>query len=135
MVTKSEINMILFDDFKTSTSSVFCLEENIICVEPFPTSILKKEAISEVYDSVAPLKGNNKVKWLMLTAEYGDIDKSAVNMDTRQYHFNNSEAIAVVTSSLSARLLAKFYFSVRKYPVPLKLFKNKLEAVAWLKSI
>ena len=134
MATKSEINSVYFEEFKTSTSTVYCIGNNIVVVEPFPTSVLTEKAIKEVFDSVLDLKKGVKVKWLMLTAEFGDIDKSAVKMDTRPFHSENSLSIAVVTTSLSARLLSKFYFSFRKYPVPLKLFKRREEAILWLKN-
>lgn len=41
-------------------------------------------------------------------------------------------AVAVVTNSLSARLIVNFYININRPNVPTRLFNDKAEAMIWL---
>lgn len=134
-MVKESIKKIEFIEFKTTTSTIKVIEDNTVRVKPFDDAVLSEESIKEVFSEVDKRKKGVKVKWLMPTAKYGVIDKSAIRFDTRSYHTYNSEAFAIVLMNVSARFLFKFYLKVKRYPIPVKTFKTEEEALVWLRSI
>ena len=134
-MVKVDLKHIKFSEFRTSTSIVSVVCENIVRVEPFDYSVLSEEAIKEVFAEVDKRRNGIRVKWLMPTGKYGDIDKSATKFDTRSYHKENSKALAIVLLNLQARILFKFYLTIKKYPIPVKTFKTEEKAIDWLKTI
>jgi len=87
--------------------------------------------ISEMADTISRLSNKNKVAILSIAGLYGSITP-----DARKVDINKDEAytlaIALVINELSQRLLANFFFKLRRINYPVKTFKNEDEATEWL---
>lgn len=70
---------------------------------------------------------------LSVAGLYGSITTDARKMDI---HTGDAYtlALALVINELSQRLLANFYFKLKKVDYPVKTFKTEEEAVAWLQQ-
>lgn len=60
----------------------------------------------------------------------------SISPDARKVDINDAQtytlALALVIQELSQRLLANFYFKIKKVDYPVKTFKSETEATEWL---
>lgn len=72
-----------------------------------------------------------KMPLLTISGLYGSITKEA-----REVDINESEdytlALGLVITELGQRLLANFYFKIKKVNYPVKCFKNEEDTIEWL---
>jgi hypothetical protein len=62
---------------------------------------------------------------------HGSITPGARKVDTIKDN-KYTPAIALVIQELSQRLLANFYFKIKKVNYPVKIFKSEAETTEWL---
>ena len=100
----------------------------VVLINSNPATIMTD---SEMADTISRLSNKNKVAILSIAGLYGSITP-----DARKVDINKDEAytlaIALVINELSQRLLANFFFKLRRINYPVKTFKNEDEATEWL---
>lgn len=69
---------------------------------------------------------------LSVAGLYGSMTPEARSLNI--FHKEETIAIGLVIQSASQRLLANFYFRIKKAPFPIKFFKTEAEAVNWLQE-
>lgn len=87
--------------------------------------------INEMADTISHLANGSKAAVLSVAGLYGSITP-----DARKVDINKDEdytlAIALVINELSQRLLANFFFKLKRISYPVKTFKTEEEATSWL---
>lgn len=93
-----------------------------------------KELIREDYRMLLEFLENKKVKTLVNATGLRKINKDHHEMLEEQIR-NTSLAIAVVSSSVVGNLVIKVFLSLKKPPVPIKIFSSKAKALSWLRDL
>lgn len=112
-------------------------EDDIFIVRFLEDADLNGELIKELLAKLESLSEGKKYKTLANTVNLhlGPIDKSAYIENIKNENAPNRIAEAFVVSDLPIRLLINFYHKNSSIPFPSKVFKNKEEAMKWLKTI
>lgn len=85
----------------------------------------------EIRDAITELSAGEPKAILSIAGLYGSITPEGRKVDINPsdgYTF----ALALVIQELSQRLLANFYFKIKKVDYPIRTFKTEDEAVNWL---
>ena len=94
------------------------------------TKITESQLI-QISDAISKLSSGRKDAILSVAGLYGSMTpearKISINTDNEY-----TLAIALVIQDLSQRLLANFYFRIKKVNYPVKIFKSEEEATSWL---
>ena len=95
-----------------------------------PYEITESQLI-QISDAISKLSSGRKDAILSVAGLYGSMTpearKISINTDNEY-----TLAIALVIQDLSQRLLANFYFRIKKVNYPVKIFKSEEEATSWL---
>lgn len=95
-----------------------------------PYEITENQLI-QITDAISKLSSGRKDAILSVAGLYGSMTpearKISINTDNEY-----TLAIALVIQDLSQRLLANFYFRIKKVNYPVKIFKSEEEATNWL---
>ena len=95
-----------------------------------PYEITENQLI-QITDAISKLSSGRKDAILSVAGLYGSMTpearKISINTDNEY-----TLAIALVIQDLSQRLLANFYFRIKKVNYPVKIFKSEEEATSWL---
>jgi hypothetical protein len=89
-----------------------------------------KEMIETYKSNLEP----KKFPLLHIIEDYVNIEKSAREFSATEEGLSFSKAEAYVMNSLAHKMLANFYMKVNKPSVPTRFFKDKNEAIDWLKG-
>jgi len=87
----------------------------------------------QISEAISKLSKGRKDAILSIAGLYGSMTPEARKIDINK----DSEytlAIALVIQDLSQRLLANFYFKLKKVEYPVKIFKDEHEAANWLQQ-
>lgn len=90
------------------------------------------EKLLEISAAIQSMFKGERRSILSIAGLYGSMTPEARALNT--FHKENTIAIGLVIQSASQRLLANFYFRIKKAPFPVKFFKTEAEAVDWLRE-
>lgn len=83
-------------------------------------------------DAAIQALGQGKVRSLVDLRDIASIDRPA-----REYFINrnaNYQAVALVAGSAATRMLANFFLGLKRGAIPVKMFTDEADAVAWLQA-
>ena len=87
--------------------------------------------LNEISQAMSRLSNGRKTAILSIAGLHGSITPEGRKADVTKGD-EYTLAIALVIQELSQRLLANFYFKIKKVNYPVKIFKNEDEASGWL---
>lgn len=97
-----------------------------------PYEIGEKHLV-EIADAMREISKGDKKAILSVAGLYGSISP-----DARKIDINDADeytmVLALVIQELAQRLLANFFFKIKKVNYPVKIFKEEHEASAWLQQ-
>ena len=92
------------------------------------------EECLDIMDAYKKILEEKKYPLLHVAQEYVIFNKDAREFSVTKEGVLYSKAEAYVINSLAHKILANFYMKVNQPPVPTKFFRDKDEAVEWLKE-
>ncbi len=116
--------------------STVSLREDGIIEQRFQKDIpyeIDTQHLTEMSVAMSRLSKGNKTAILSIAGLYGSITPEARKLDINKDE-DYTLAIALVIQELSQRLLANFYFKLKKVNYPVKIFKNENQATEWLQQ-
>ena len=116
--------------------STVSLREDGIIEQRFQKDIpyeIDTQHLTEMSVAMSRLSKGNKAAILSIAGLYGSITPEARKVDINKDE-DYTLAIALVIQELSQRLLANFYFKLKKVNYPVKIFKNENQATEWLQQ-
>ncbi len=119
-------------DYITTRTTKTSFSENLLVTEMFDNVEIDIKDINENYDAAVKLTGGEKYMSLVIAAPFTSITKEAREAVNKEFMYKNTIAQAIVVKSLSNRLMGNFLVKFYKPFCPLKLFKNKKDAIVWL---
>ena len=87
--------------------------------------------LNKIANSMTILSKGNKIPILSIAGLYGTMTPDARKVDINDAN-KYTMALALVISELHQRLLANFFFKIKKIDYPVKTFKSETEATEWL---
>ena len=87
-------------------------------------------AEARAIDAEIKALGRGRVQSLVDLREVRSIDRSA-----REFFMDQDadyRAVALVAGSPATRMLANFFIGLRRGPIPVRMFTNEPDAIAWL---
>ena len=84
-----------------------------------------------ISDAMEILSNNKPKAILSVAGQYGSITPEARKLDLHK-DAGYTLALALVIKELAQRILANFYFKIKKVDYPVKTFKSEDEATTWL---
>lgn len=91
------------------------------------------EDIVLIVNSQKQLNGS-KLPMLISGGQYSTTNTEALKYMSFNENMPYSKCAAFIVSSISQKLLGNFYLKIYKPQRPTKFFKNKNEAISWLKQ-
>lgn len=104
----------------------------VLSLKTKPINITEKE-ICETFDLVKKTTKGKKIPILVDNSLSMPYD-SKLNSIMEQQVKEVASGIAVVSSSTVGVLIVKVFLSLKKTPVPIKIFKSRKSAMSWLRS-
>lgn len=126
LVTSSELK--IFENF-----SVKINEDNFYEIEVFNDREFSFQQLEELVSAQQEL-GAKKLPVLVLCEEFASTDTTFVRHLAQNKNNPYSKADAFVISSMAQKIIANFYLKISTLERPTKFFKNKDEAINWLKT-
>ncbi|MEO7266296.1 MAG: hypothetical protein ABIW38_15375 [Ferruginibacter sp.] len=119
--------------FEFPTSTMWFDENGILC------SVAKKvpqQTIKEAKKTMEEFKKITGGKKVCLLSD--STDSTPLNKEMRDYAAEVipeiAKAIAIISRSALGKMVANLFFSIKKQPYPVKMFKDEIEAKEWLKQ-
>lgn len=122
--------------YDMTSSTIWFDEEGILfsVPKPGPPPELNKEEMTKEMKKFIEIIGNKKV-CMVSEANPNSRPPSKVERDWIAELINPIvKAIAVVSTSPVARMIANLFFGLKPPPYPAKMFSNEKEAVEWIKQ-
>jgi len=88
------------------------------------------EKLIAINDAIKSLYKGEKRAIISIAGLYGTLTQEAKELNT--FHGSDTVALGLIIQSASQRLIANFYFKIKKAPYPVKFFKTEPEATEWL---
>lgn len=121
-------NKILFENF-----SVKINEDNFYELEVFNDKEFSFNELEELIKAQESL-GSKKLPVLVLCEEFASTDTKFVKHLAHNKNNPYSKADAFVISSMAQKIIANFYLKISIPERPTKFFKEKADAIIWLKQ-
>ena len=119
---------ILFENFSIRISSDDFYEIEVFNDKEFGFTQL--EELIKAQESL----GSKKLAVLVLCEEFASTDTTFVKHLAQNKNNPYSKADAFVISSIAQKLIANFYLKISSPERPTKFFKEKADAIIWLKQ-
>jgi len=119
------------------TIEVFTIEmreDGILHLHAKGDTIIDMQLYNVLISSVGEMTGGKKVPILSTADELTIPDEEVRKYMTRPEANPYCIANALIAPSLSQKLLSNIFISVMRPARPIRLFRNKEEAIAWLKT-
>ncbi len=113
---------------------MFIDEDGILQIKMLEGSNITLEKIKEIYDQSQLLAENAKVLALIDGSSDYDMSDEAKKYAAGEEALKNRVATAIVTNSITNRLMINLYIKFYKPLVPTKMFSDKDAAIKWLKT-
>ena len=116
----------------TTRTGKTSFNDNILLNEMFDNIEIDLKDVNENYDAALKLTAGKKFLSLVIVSPFTTITKEARELANKEIMYKNTVAQAIIVQSLANRLLANFIVKFYKPFCPVKLFKNKEDAIVWL---
>jgi hypothetical protein len=115
-------------------ASVSLREDGIVQTTIYPEQELSIRDVQEVIDQIAVVGGQKMLPQLIVAGHLSGPDLEAMRYIASPGSSPYAIAEAYVITSLSQKILARFYLNFNKPDRPTKMFSYEEEAVAWLRE-
>lgn len=116
------------------TTELYLDEEGILRTTFLEGAEIDLEEAKENLRSVRKLSGGNKILNLVDGRAYFTMTKRARDFAAGKESNEFNIACAIVSNSLTNRLLINFFITFHKPPAPVKMFSSEEEALKWLRK-
>ena len=106
--------------------------ENTLLTEMFDNLEIDLNDVNENYEASVKLTQDKNFLSLVIAAPFTTITKEARDAANREFMYKNTVVQAIIVQSIANRIMGNFLIKFYKPFCPLKLFKSREEAVAWL---
>ena len=120
---------------KINCGTGFLRDDGIVQFNIADDYIIEISDLIEINEGVGKLNGDVKTCNMFVCENYTNISHEAIKYSNDPENFKYTLADAFVVKSMHQKLLANFYITIIKPPVPTKYFMNEAAAVEWLKSL
>jgi hypothetical protein len=121
--------------YRTKYSEIFMDDHGILWLVPDPDVELDLEEVVACFDVYRKMGINERNKVLQIIDVSTDASMTKEGREYAALHgLNFFKASAVVSKSLTVRILVNFFNFFYKQPVPFKLFENVNAARNWLEN-
>ncbi len=121
----------------TRTGVLTLYEGNILCFYFYDDMLLTVEDVIELSEANVALTGTDMYFSIVVPGYRNDLTKEAREFDF--YEALNRQptciAEAVVINDLPTRIVADFYYKLRKFPYPVRVLAGEEEALEWFRQI
>jgi len=114
--------------------SVKIKEEDFYEIEVFNEKKFRFQKIEELIGAQESL-GAKKIPVLVLCEEFASTDTTFARHLAQNKNNPYSKADAFVINSMAQKIIANFYLKISTPERPTKFFRDKTEAINWLKTI
>jgi hypothetical protein len=125
-------NSRIINHFKASFFEVFINEDRLLTVEALNEMEYGAKEVEEIVNNINILSGNLKYLVLIVAGEHSSITYDALKTLAKPEAMKYAFAKAYVIHSVPQRLMSHFYMHFFKPKIPIKFFKKRAEAEAWL---
>ena len=119
--------------YRTKYTEIWLDEEEILWLKPDPETELDQEEVAACFDTYREMGINPDHKVLQIIDARVNVSMNKEGRDYAALHGHDCFiASAVISSSLSVRLIVNFFNFFYKASVPLKMFDTEESAKKWL---
>lgn len=126
---------IISEIVQTRISKVYLREDRILQIDIKPGHHFHSRDFLDLVDAAYKIGGGIKFKNLIVVGEHTVPDHDARELSTSEKGSRLKIADAFVINSTVQAMIANVYMRIHKPFVPTRFFKNKEDAVKWLKQI
>lgn len=119
-------------EFKNPIFQIYLKETNILGVEATHDMEYDTEEVEQIVSNIKYLSGNKKYLLLVKTGSLATITFNALKVLARPDALSYAHAKAYVISTLPQRFMANFFLRYFKPTIPVKFFKDAVDAEVWL---
>jgi hypothetical protein len=109
-------------------------EDDIVETNILPEEELNVADVKEIVQAIMLVSDMRMLPQLIIAGPLSGPDLDSMRFLATEESSPTAIAEAYVISSLSQKILAKFYLSINKPARPTKMFSHEAEAVEWLKE-
>lgn len=125
---------MLIDDnvIRTSKADVSKTPDDHILIQVHENQDLELEDMKEIHAAKARQASGKLYTVLFIPPICGSVSKEAREFSATKEVNHNAIAKAIVSRSISSRIISDFFIRINRPPAPTKLFSSYEEAVEWL---
>ena len=127
IISETEIN--------TKKAKVTLTNDNHILIKVFEDQELELSDVKEINSAKREIAAGKLNTVIFIPGKFGAITKAAREFSASEEACHNTIAKAIVTNSISGKLIANFFIKINKPLSPTKLFSSLTEAINWLNSM
>ncbi len=129
-LTSTNVNSL-----KIKCGTAFLRPDGIIQFDLEDDYIIEVADLKEINDALGKLNGGVKSRNMFVCKDYTNVSHEAIKFSNNAENFDYTLADVFVVKSMHQKLLANFYISIIKPPVPTKYFMKIEDAVKWLQEL
>lgn len=129
-----EVEVLYKAIIETRVCTILQREDGIVTMRFKDDVEIGKSDIDEMINTRGELSPG-KVKILIVTGIRASITKEARQYNKEAHREANTQAEALVVRSLPTRIAVNFYYRIRRTSYPVKIFRDEVSALKWLKSL
>ncbi|MBS1635437.1 MAG: hypothetical protein JST26_05900 [Bacteroidetes bacterium] len=130
-----DLKEIRSQELRIATATLY--QGNVIAFRFMDDVVLQVEDVIELSQTNVAMTGDNPYFTIVVTGQRQDITQEA-----REYDFYKElgrkptcVAEAVIVHDLPTRIVVDFYYKLRRFPYPAKVFANEEQALEWFRTI
>lgn len=130
-----ETKLSFIEPIKTSIADLTLLDERIIHILVEDHSEFGMDEMLEIREANAKLAQGKPYCVMIESGSFAEFSKKAKEASASKEHSENRIALAIIIHNLAMKLISDIYLRVNKPVCPTKAFRDKEEALKWLKSM
>lgn len=108
--------------------------DGIVHIDYKKTDELLVKDVMEIIDNLKEYGAGNKYPTLITVKQFMFVDKDVRELWASDIRSRHSLADAMVVRPIALKMIANFYISVNKPPIPTRVFNDEDLAIEWLKT-
>jgi len=119
------------------SGSVSLYRGNIVVTRFFDETVVTVDDVIELSNTTVALVGENPYFGIVVTGQRQEVTKEAREFDFYKELGRKPSSLgqAVIVKDLPTRIVTDFYYKLRRFPFPTKVFSKEEKAIAWFLTI